>query len=656
MVAADSLFADVARQLRPARRKRLLDWCIRYGFNEIGEPYNHGGYPHLGAPGGPCDAYDDPEIREIDLQFGTRLGKTFFGSTCLGHTASEEPCPMMLATPVEKLAHDITTRMYKMFERNRTLAKQLGRVDKRNKTAIELDHCSIHIAWSRSPSTLGDKNAKVGHGAEIDKWERPSTSSEAEPLSLFLDRGKNFPNSKFILESTPSKAKTSRIGRRMAMSSQSRYYVPCPHCKAYQNWKFEHVHWEKLPNGEEDRDLAAKTAYYECEHCQEKILDHHRNEALRMGVWVPAGCGIDHDLAWRCAKRRLELLKAGKFSLVRPGKFWEHPYLLGEPDRDGRAAGFHLSSLNASRVTWGEVAAKFVEAYKYPTELQNFVNQWLAETWVDREEELNWSDLAARMIVPVPRFVVPAWASMVCIGVDRQVDHYKYSVDAFGPDRSHTLDYGRETDLEVILKDIVQRRYEHEDGGDSVMPSYTLIDSGFLPKDVYLAVIRCLSANPPIRVLPCKGPNKPLLAPYQKGTTGKDTIMPGMPLIWVDPDWTNEKLDFEISNTQPGAAGSISVFHGMPDDHEDWFRQLVNERHVLTVDKKNREHYVWQRITMSHPNDYRDTKRYSGIAMLIATGGKGPPPRANSGEPVISSAPRRSYSSPDGRAYLASQR
>ena len=61
---------------------RTLNWFRKFARNVDGRPYSHESYPHLGAPGGPADAMDDPAVRKIWLQFASRLGKTFFGQCC----------------------------------------------------------------------------------------------------------------------------------------------------------------------------------------------------------------------------------------------------------------------------------------------------------------------------------------------------------------------------------------------------------------------------------------------------------------------------------------------------------------------------------------------------------------------------------------------
>ena len=52
---------------RPRDQRRLLEWSKEEIVNDQGRPYDHAAYPHLGAPGGPMDAFDDPKVREAYL-------------------------------------------------------------------------------------------------------------------------------------------------------------------------------------------------------------------------------------------------------------------------------------------------------------------------------------------------------------------------------------------------------------------------------------------------------------------------------------------------------------------------------------------------------------------------------------------------------------
>ncbi len=661
------LFEDELAQLEPAPRLRHLDWCCQNIQNDRGEPYNHGAYPHLGAPGGPADAFDDPYIRNLVKMFGTRLGKTFFGQTCICNAADQDPGPMMFASSVEKLAKEVVARTYRMLERCRPLVGQLPRPDLRSMDRIEFDHCTVQIGWARSPSTLGDKDAKVGHWSEVDKWERHSTSNEADPLDLALDRGKDITNHKMIIEGTPTivveessssaasnkkKQISSRIKAWYERSSGSRYYVPCPHCAKYQTLEMNRIRWDKREDGSSDTDLARTTAHYVCAYCEERITDHHRHGMMRLGVWVPAGCGIDHAEAMRVAKRRFVELREGTFSSRRPGKFWKQSYLIGEPARDGVTAGFHLSSLYALALAgWGAIAAKWVEAQGNPTSLQNFINQWLAETWSPKREEKFWETLAAKLIVPVKRMVAPEWASLVFIGIDRQLDHYKYVLRAYGPGwRRHDMDYGRATSLQALYDGLIVKQFEHEDGG-KIGVSYAVCDYGGDPKESTEICQATLEEREgyPVKLFLVKGNSTPLTTAWRESETSVKSAIPGLPLFLVDGDWTQGETDQLLHHRN-----LLSVFSAPVIEHKAYCEELLNEHRTTKLNPKTKALQAgWSRKDENRPNDLRDCSRYLDVIVDIWLGGEDFPTRgqmlAQAGFTAPATTPR--ITMPDGRPF-----
>ena len=114
-------------------------------------------------------------------------------------------------------------------------------------------------------------------------------------------------------------------------SDQRKYYVPCPHCGAFQVLRWAQVKWPERKPAE---------AWYECERCHEHIADHHKPEMLARG---------------RVARRK------------RPG--------------DGETAGFWLNGLYSPWTTWGQLAKDFLRARKSPERMQTFTNTVLAETF-----------------------------------------------------------------------------------------------------------------------------------------------------------------------------------------------------------------------------------------------------------------------------------
>lgn len=578
---------------------------------------------------------DDSRVRRIWLQFASRLGKTFFGQCCVAKKADCSPGDMIFASATEKVAVEIVERLYKTLEQTPMLCNQLRPVSRRRQACVDFDACKCHVAWSRSVSTLADKEAELGHGNEIDKWEQLATSREADPMRLFLDRFKNRPLHKVILESTPTVKGKSRIETGRLSSTNCQFYVPCPHCGRYQTLKMRsgsggsekyHLIWDRLDGGKQDKDLARRTAWYECEHCQGKIDDFHRPGMMRLGVWCPEGCRVNDTEAREVAQAYLNASRPrGRDGAMAPMLEWNGwssaTWIEGAPLRDGPDAGYQLSSLYALSLTWGDMAAEFVSCKDKPQDLRNFINGWLAETWEHARRQSTWEVLGQRIIDDgMIRGRAPAWASMITVGLDRQSAggaRFPWVVDAWGPGKCATIAYGEAETFEDLLANVLQVQWPHEDGGPSLSLSCALIDSGHRPDGVYDF---CKSGHlKQINIWPCKGSSQAMDSDYRISVLGENTSCPGMRLVLVDTIRTQLWIDSQIDNPD----GVYAIHHGSLLEHQDFLEQITNDAAVDDLDRFNNVRQSWERINTGVPNDFRDCRRYAYVAMLIATAGRG---------------------------------
>jgi phage terminase large subunit GpA-like protein len=665
-------FPQCYNAFRPFPPERMLHWCITHIVNDQGRPYDHHAYPHLAAPGGPMDAFDDPHVRTISEQFATRLGKTFFGLCALLYYSDRDPSPMLLASESQDALKRVMGRLYQMIYQRRSLeTKLLTLVRKDHKQDhVRFKECSIRGAWARSAGSLADMNIKVGLANEVDKegWTGKSTTLEGAPIKLFDDRFKDYQSvRKIIYECTPTVEGASRIERLRIAGTNCKYHVPCPHCGKYQTLRLgardEHgkfdptqngrVEWDKTAVGKSDRDLARQTARYICVNGCE-ITNEHRAWMMRHGVWVPEGCYVDDQKAMEVVSSWCtDALDLGAEEYKTKWRGWdEADWIVGDPVRNGPDASYHLSSLYALSLSWGDVAAEFVACKDRPQFLRNFVNQWLGDTWAAVERKTTWEQLGVKIIDDSsPRFLVPPFASILTVGVDRQADKYVWLIDAWGPDRTHmTIGYGEDESLDEIIRGVCCRWYAHSDGGEDVKPSLTLVDSGFRPEGVYESCKQAVQSG--IMVLPCKGSNKSLESDYRQVTLGKDTSMPGMLLVHVDTIRTQAWMDRVLHVLRAGDPGCGLLHAGTLEEHQDYLEQLLNDVSSTVLDATKNEREVWERINIDIPNDYRDCRRYSYVAMLLNTRGRPILPRSGakqlSRSAVISPGRKRQ----DGRPWV----
>ncbi len=667
MVGTDRINDAIARLLplelfEPREKPLSIDWQKANVYLPTG-PNGRGGrafdvdaYPHIAAPGGPADAFDDPRVRSIWLQWASRLGKTAWAQACLLYQAACDPCPILFGTSTESLAvRSVSTKLYSMIGQCPELRDQLRPVNRRQQTRIDLRDCRIYVAWSGSTTTLADLAARLLHANEIDKWDQ-SASDEGDSLKLFLERAKDIPNRKVICESTPSIKGRSRVERGLLASTNCRYWVPCPHCQGYQVLRLDQIKWDHLDNGKSDPALAAKTARYECAHCGQVIRDEHRTKMMRRGVWAPEGCGVDSAKA-AAAVEHWSGARGGDGACLMKGGWGKADWITGQPLRDGTEAGYQLSSLYALTLSWGDIAKEFVDSKGNPRTLQNFFNSWLGETWEIIRQQQTWEQLGQRLAAGYPIGRVPAEAVFCTVGVDKQVDHYVYVCTAWGQEqRGYVIDYGTAPGLDAVWEAAIGRVFPYVDHGE-LRPVLALIDSGYDPEEIYRF---CLERRVPgLLMLPCKGGLQGDAA-YELRQPGKGALAKD-PILHVNDAYYQPILQRAFNALRPGDAGSISVPADSASD-EDLLTQFLNEAPVSRIDARKQDQLQWQRVHEHIPNDFRDGLKYSAAAadLYVRRQWGRVQPRATMAAIAAKQArqqPQRStFTTPDGRPFLVTER
>ncbi len=370
-------------------------------------PLRLGRTPYLREP---LDCFSDETVEEITLQWGTQLGKTLFQFICMGYAIDQDPGTGLYVMPDEQQAKRILkTRIIPTFEGSPVIRRhQAGKRWDNSSDRLDFDRMFLFPAWSQSPASLASFPCRYVWLDETDKY--PSWSGrEADPAALAEERTKNYWNRKKSRVSSPSRP-DGLINRHYRHSDQRRYWVPCPHCGEYQVLAWSQVKW---PEGETiDRIKIHRLAYYECEHCHERIEDGDKPEMLQRGVWAPKGCTVGTE-----------------------GE------VLGKPE-GGSHPGFHLSSLYSPWVTFGEMAAEFLRSKNEPSKLMNFVNSWLAQVWQEKIEAVD-DDAILGLATGYPLGYVPKGAAFLTGGCDIQGNRAYWAVRAWGhKEQSWLVAYG----------------------------------------------------------------------------------------------------------------------------------------------------------------------------------------------------------------------
>jgi phage terminase large subunit GpA-like protein len=607
-------FERFAALVQPAFAPRPIlkswEWVCVNGRTPDAQPFDGTLMPWAR---GVCDAWDHPDVREIVMMWGTRLGKTMVSMQLVAKAMATAPLNGIFATANEKLAIRTTSeKLYKVLAAIKETRRQLQPEHLRKNNVIRMTDCVWPVVWSGSNTMLADWGAQYGWANEVSKWDEKKNADgvgkAGDTLSQFLERFKEYQSSrKILLECSPGLKGKCKIERKYLDSNQCKYHVPCPHCKAFQVLKMGSgdgtggIVFDKTPDGKLDAELAKRTATYQCERCRRTIADVERRMMMRRGQWVPKGCRVD---------------KKGK--------------LCGKPDRTCEIWGGQLSSLYSLQLRWGDIAGKFVESIKSPALLQVFKNDWLAETWEPFYIKTEPDEVAERLASEddVPG-VIPKWCTWLFAAVDVQAEYFKWILVACGPgERLAVVDRGACDTWAEVFEQCVNRATPHADGA-ALMPCLTLIDSGDGKKtdEVYK---QCRAWTRPDRlVIPCKGSNTDMKGePYQKATIGDGTKrgskiqrrqalkFSGVLLIRINAFYYEPMINRWLAERQPGTDDSLSIPAELCDDDE-FVRELCNGVQSDNPSKMDPGRLLWVPRWPSEPNDYRDGLKYCRCAMDV---------------------------------------
>jgi phage terminase large subunit GpA-like protein len=587
-------------------------------------PFSLSAFPHVD---GLIDAFDNPRIRRIVLQWASRLGKTTGCLSLIAKVAGTNPRNMMFASSTKEAAgRVIGSRLYPILRSADGVKEQLPPESRQSKLHVKMRNCQVFVGWSGSETSLADVGAYFGCANEIDKWDE-SASREGDSLKLFINRFKGFPDHKIIFESTPSVKGRSRIERMLNASNRHTRHCPCPHCGEYQRLVKgdEHnpggIKWERDSKGNSDPELAYETAYYECAKCLGKIENHHRVVMLRKGIWVPDGCSVNvyGEMQGTAIKEGIDTVGLGP-----------------------------LASWYALTETWGNFARLWIGAKKSPRELQDVYNGYMGETWEIRRSKSTPEMVGERLKTTIPRRLLPAWTRLLTVTIDQQAADGGFRVwvlMAHGTDnQAHVVDYGFRAELSAVWDDIIRNPWQHMDGGNPMLPHAAAVDSGWDTKKTY----DFCNSHPGMLAIKGSSTNIGGL-PYKLGTVA-DGDNVGQELLQVNTDFWETDLQARLDERLPEEPDSLSLCHGSEHDM-DLLTQMCNATLADKIDSRGNAKLLWVKKDENAANDFRDAVRYGlALAFAFTTENGGYPPRSGTytqGRTIVNEGERR----PDGRAW-----
>ena len=540
------------------------------------------------------DAVNDPDSEMIVIMSSAQVGKTEIINNIVGYYIHQDPAPMLLVQPTEKLAESWSIdrlspmlRDSKIFE---NLVKDPRSRDSGNKILYKrFPGGHITMAGSNSPSSLASRPVRIVLCDEVDRYPL-SAGSEGDPVNLAKKRATTFWNRKIILTSTPTIKDISRIEAAYLQSDQRRYYIPCPSCGEYQTLKWGQIHWEKDKNTDENKDRARNINKLENKYKfdnKETAIDKPETAHY---VCVVNGCVIYDN-------EKSAMLSLGKWRAE------------NKVAATAKIVGFHLNELYSPWVSWSQIVTEFLKAKLLPETLKTWVNTTLGETWEERGESIaedsllarceNWGDTAPNEVV------------FVTAGVDVQNDRLEVEIVGFGAGQeSWSLDYrvihGDPARAEVWndLDYILEKPIKHQSGVTLRIACVCVDSGGHHTGEVYTYCKKRQLR----RVFAIKGAatrGRPIVS--RPSTSNRMRVK----LFLIGTDTAKEMIYSRFKITKPGPG----YCHFPSHYDEQYFKQLTAEQ-VVTRYHKGYPVRVWEKPA-GRRNEALDCRVYAIAALHI---------------------------------------
>lgn len=545
------------------------------------------------------DLSPSSQVEEVIFMKGAQVGGTECGNNWIGFTIDASPGPMLSILPTVELAkRGSKQRIQPLIDESPRLRKKVKKSRERDSgnTILEKDFEGGRLVMTGANSAVGLRSMPASKLFLDEEDAFPGdVDGEGDPTALARARTRTFARRKIFRVSTPTFAGRSRIEAGYDGSDRQRYHVPCPFCKKLQHLKWSNVIYTvvKSPNGREE----PTDVHYRCDHCEEKIYEHHKTWMLK-----EKGHSEDGLAEWIA----------------------EFPGV-----RNGKVAGYHLNSLYSPLgwFSWTEAAQQWLDSLGKPEFQRGFINTILGETWKDRGDAPDWQRLYDRR-EQYATGTVDDQVIFITSGVDIQKDRIECEIIGWGRNKqSWSIDYlvlMGDTATEKPWKELdnVLTKSFKKKNGVELPVRMMAVDSGYNTQHVYNWVRR----YPANRVMAVKGVDQAALILGQPTavdvTIAGKRIRRGLKLWPVGIGVAKGELYSWLKLEQPTdeeKAQGVEYPRGychFPQYGDEFFKQMTAEQLVVKIVRGHRK-YEWEKTR--DRNEALDCRVY-GRAAAAAVG------------------------------------
>lgn len=400
-------------------------------------------------------------VEEITVLKGAQVGYSELIRNITGYCIDVDPGPTMFLMSDQKSAEDFRVeRLEPLITNTEAIKAHVSPKRKHNtKHRIRFRFMSLFMAWAGSSAGVKSRPIRYLFCEEPDEFKNFSGTG-GDPLAKADKRltvAKSKGRARKVIGGTPT-TRRGNVWKSWEMcTAKMHFWVPCPCCNGYQELHWKSVKWPE--SDEPDRKKRAEKikteslAYYECEHCKEKIRDHQKPPMLRRGLWASEDQAVTRD-----------------------GR------VVG-PAVTAKRIGFFLPSTYSPWVSFSQLAEEWLNAQDDVQALCDFINQRLAQPFEETREKTEPSLFKEKAAAAGPSMLVPKWTTLLVATADTQGNndqdgYFWYTIRAWTNGyRSQLVDYGIANSKAELIERTVNARIPFE-GGGTATPQILLIDSG----------------------------------------------------------------------------------------------------------------------------------------------------------------------------------
>ena len=561
MTRGEQIVRDLSRLFAPPRHISVSEWADRYLYLSPEYAAKPGKFTCYPFQRGPMDSFSSPDTWQVVIKGATQILKTLVNQAVIAWIIDTDPGPVLVVNERESDADAFGKERIGPMTRDtpRLQGKLSDSGSRRSKNTLRekwFPGGMLAITFASAPGNLARRSIRYLICEEEDKWPA-SSGGRGNPFAMALSRTDTYRGRKKVIRSSSPSKVNSAIDRAYQDSDQRELFVPCPHCGAMQSMMekfFTQVRWDETLLTREEQ--AASARYY-CEDCDQPWDDVQRTEAVDRGQWIA-----------------------------------QAPF--------NGIAGYWISKLYSPWKTLPEIVMDFLAKKDNPIEYMTFVNETLAENWVEPGETVEWEGLLKRC-EEYPVGIVPRGGLFLTGGGDVQHDRIEAEMVAWGRRReSWSIDY-RVFEGDTSRPEVWERfwTFVHSTWptqGGAVMPcSRFFLDSGDQSHVVYDQVRR----QPSNRVVAIKGAHKGLLPVSQPSavdvTIAGRKIKHGLRIRHVLSGFFKGELYADLKKSiEEEIPNGYCHFPKGQYYGEEHFRQLCSEQLVTWQDRSGRVHRDWK--------------------------------------------------------------